>query len=112
VNALTVTRVNEYRVDARVGDKLAAYAIADMWGWALMRRIAGRVTTVQRVDYGTAARRNARVGQRLVELVLGIVAADKPQPKPDPTRTDGKPGNPRRTDLDQPDPGGDRKPAT
>ena len=29
--------------------------------------------------------------------------------KQDETRTDGKPDSPRRTDLDIPDPGGDRK---
>ncbi len=35
--------------------------------------------------------------------------SEKNQPKPDPSRTDSKPENPRRTDLDQPDPGGQRK---
>ena len=35
-----------------------------------------------------------------------------PDPKPDPTRTDSKPEKPRRTDLDFPDPGGKREPAS
>jgi len=39
--------------------------------------------------------------------------ANQPQPsRPDPTRTDSKPDQPRRTDLDHPDPGGKRDPAT
>lgn len=38
---------------------------------------------------------------------------DKPKPPPkDPNRVDGDPTKPRRTDLDIPDPGGNRQPAT
>lgn len=72
MSPLLITRVDPWRVDAKVNGQLAAYAIADQYGWALMRRVKGRIATVGRVDYGTTVRRDARVGDRLAALVLGV----------------------------------------
>ena len=76
----TVTHVNPYQVEARRGGKLIAYAIADRWGWACMAPVwrpkrrdvpeGWYLATVQRIDYGSTARRNARVGQRLLEMAV------------------------------------------
>jgi hypothetical protein len=72
---ITLTRVNPYRVDARIGDHLVAYAISDMFGWAVMARRDGTIRTVQRVDYGSTARRDARIGMRLFHVALQTDAA-------------------------------------
>jgi len=71
MSALTVTRVDPWRVDAHIGRQLVAYAIADAYGWALCKQVDGRTVRMARVDYGPTARRDARVGTRLVDVVLG-----------------------------------------
>jgi len=75
MTALTVTRVDPWRVDAHIGPTLVAYAIADGYGWALCQRVNGRFERVARVDYGSTARRDARVGKRLAAVALGLASA-------------------------------------
>lgn len=86
---------------------LAYYAVLGQFGWVIYAKRRGKTVTLARVD-GTAAK--ARTTEQL--RLLGerwSAMADKGK---DSTRTDGKRENPRRTDLDQPDPGGSRDSAT
>jgi len=80
MTSLVITRIDPWRVDATVDGRLVAYAIQDAYGWALMRRVLRErrgvlqdvIATVARVvDYGSTARRDARVGERLAEVAAG-----------------------------------------
>ena len=80
MTAVRIIQVDPYRVDAYLYGELAVYAIADQFGWALMAKVwkpekrdvpAGyRTETVARVDYGSTRRRNARVAERLLAVVV------------------------------------------
>jgi len=67
----TVTQIDPWRVDVHVNGRLVAYAIADQYGWALMARREGRIQTVDRIEKGDTAWRNARVGPRLFAVAVG-----------------------------------------
>ena len=83
---------------------LAYWAVLGQFGWVLYTKRHGKTVTLARVD-GTAAK--ARTTEQL--RLLGMRWSAMPK---DSTRTDGDASKPRRTDLDQPDPGGSRDSAT
>lgn len=86
---------------------LAYYAVATQWGWAICTKRDRRVIQVDHVDDHAATGR-IRAAHRLRLLGMRWSAMSGK----DSTRTDGNPSKPRRTDLDQPDPGGKRDSAT
>ena len=86
---------------------LAYWAVLGQFGWSIYTKRGGKTVTVGRV-YGTDAWARDLTVSRLRLLGMRWTAMSGK----DSTRTDGKSGNPRRTDLDQPDPGGSRDSAT
>jgi hypothetical protein len=45
-----IDRVDHYRIDARFGDLLVAYAVRTAWGWSVVRRQAGKRFVSRHVD--------------------------------------------------------------